>query len=461
MKTIKTTLYIFTLLFLVACGKDRSDEYFALINDDLWIENTMKEHYLWYKDMPSVSKNDYFAEPSNFLSKVLFKGNSDERADIFSYIKDKKESNSRSFLQRTSTYGFDFQLYSDPTQKTNHLFARVLFVLSNSPAQESGLERGDWISEINGQTINKDNYGYLINGGNRQFTILNLVDNNGSLSWQTDKTLDISPARNVEINPFYVDTTYTYGNKKISYLVYNEFSTGPNNEASETQYAQEMKQIFSNFKTKGTTDLILDLRYNPGGYLSQAIILGSMIAPINALGKTFYTLEYNDKTSPREVSSSLLSIYSSYNLNIPKIYIITSGLTASASETLINCLKPYYGDDNVILIGEKTFGKNVIMAPYTKNDINFILWPVVAYAKNSEGFYQFQNGISPTYELSEVKLLSRYLPLGNTEEYLLKNTISLITNGSLIEQSSSKTINNTKIIYNSISHKVIKGSRID
>lgn len=160
-------------------------------------------------------------------------------------------------------------------------------------------------------------------------------------------------------------------------MVYNEFSTGPNNQATDTEYREQMKQIFARFKGQSPDAFILDLRYNPGGYLSCATDLGSYLAPAADLGKVFCTTLYNDISDPQKIDFPLNTGLASENLNLSKLYVLTSKFTASASEAVINCLRPYIGTENVVVIGETTVGKNVAMEPYQDERYNFIygrLW---------------------------------------------------------------------------------------
>ena len=73
MKHIRSTFFLLTTLFIMAsCGEDRSGEYYALVGENLWIEQIMKEHYLWYDSIPAIKETDYFAEPENFLQKLVY-----------------------------------------------------------------------------------------------------------------------------------------------------------------------------------------------------------------------------------------------------------------------------------------------------------------------------------------------------------------------------------------------------
>lgn len=74
MKHIRSTFFLLTTLFIMAsCGEDRSGEYYALIGENVWIEQIMKEHYLWYDSIPAIKETDYFAEPENFLQTKKFR----------------------------------------------------------------------------------------------------------------------------------------------------------------------------------------------------------------------------------------------------------------------------------------------------------------------------------------------------------------------------------------------------
>lgn len=423
------------LLLLTSCGEDRSGEFYALIEDRMWIEETMREHYLWYQDIPAIEKEDeYFQAPATFFKKLLSKEAVNGQGDKYSYMEEAPLNNpdTRSqMLDRTSTYGMEFVLTNDPTGTTNHTYARVLYTLPGSPAEAAGIRRGDWISAVNRQRITNSNYTLLQKGGQLQIAVNQLTPTDKGIVWQTADTLQMDTSIKMEINPFLIDTIYETEGKKIAYLMYNEFSTSPNNEASETTYIEQMKQRFAHIKSQQADELILDLRYNNGGYLQCAQALGSLIAPATALGKNFITLTYNDKTTPQTVNYAFDTQYADANLDLNKVYILTGDLTASASEAVINGLIPYMGVDNVVLIGTKTVGKNVAVQSFHNETHGLTLWPVVAYVSNADGESDYSKGFTPTYNLNEFNIIPWY-PLGDTREYLLNNTIKLITTGTMM-----------------------------
>ena len=135
--------------------------------------------------------------------------------------------------------------------------------------------------------------------------------------------------------------------------------------------------------------------------------------------------------NPSTISYPFLPKCADANLNMSKIYVLTSSYTASASEAVINGLKPYLGNENVIIIGDQTEGKNVAMRAFQDERFNFILWPVVAYVFNANGEGDYSSGFKPDYELIERNIISSWYPLGDEREYLLKNTLSFITTGTM------------------------------
>ena len=456
MKSLQHTLWALLLILLTSCGEDRTGEFYALIEDRMWIEEVMRENYLWAEDMPVIEKeDDYFQEPATFFKKLLSKNALNGKGDKYSYMEETKESSRTLTLDRTSTYGMEFILTSDPTGTTAHTFARVLYVLPDSPAQKAGIERGDWISAINEERITNDNYEKLTQGGNVSLTRTRITPLENGPGWQVSKdVLNVGASVAMEINPFLVNKVWEVDGQKIAYLVYNEFSTGPNNEGTESAYNEQMKQIFAQFKAQSPDAFILDLRYNNGGFLQCAQALGSLLAPATAMGQNFANLTFNAKANPQVIRYSFDTQYADANLNLNKIYILTGQYTASASEVIINGLIPYLGAENVVLIGTKTEGKNVAMTSFKNETHGLTLWPVIAYVSNANNEGDYSEGFQPTYHLDENNII-RWYPLGNPEEYLLKNTLSLITTGTLSDESTTEN-GKSRTIRSSIGYKGIR-----
>lgn len=449
------------LILLSACGEDRSGEYYALIEDKMWIEETMQKHYLWYDQMPVIEKEeDYFKEAETFFKNLLYKEALNGKGDNYSYMEyDSADETTRAIaLLRESTYGIEFELVNDPSGTTAHTYAHVLYTLPDSPAEAVGIQRGDWITSISGNKITSDNYHQLQYGDGVRISIAKTVNTENGITLQPFDTLNIAPSVCMEISPFLIDSVYNTQGKKIAYLMYNEFATGPTNESLETVYNDQMKQIFSRFKAESPDAFILDLRYNTGGFLHCAQALGSLLVPSSAFGKDFIKLEFNDQTVPQTQHYPFDEEYASANLDLSRIYILTGPYTASASEALIYGLMPHMGSENVILLGSKTEGKNVAMSGYKNESYDFTIWPVVAYVYNADNQGDYYDGITPQYILNEKDYTRPWYPLGDTREYLLENALTLICTGALPE--SNKAESHTEVIRSTISDRSLPGIRI-
>lgn len=226
----------------------------------------------------------------------------------------------------------------------------------------------------------------------------------------------------MENNPLFLYKVIEQDGRKTGYLVYNEFKAGIND--GDASYLEQMLQIFQWFKQQGVTDFILDLRYNQGGQVTCAQLLASLLAPAGSLGQEFARFEFNDKRQDSNYSLNFLTEYANYNLNLDRLFIISGLYTASASEMMVNCLRPYM---TVNLLGTKTLGKNVAMtridSPY-----GFVMYPVTSTVLNKEGQSDYANGFTPEYIISELNYYPWY-ELGDPNELLLKNALQWMAGG--------------------------------
>jgi len=182
-----------------------------------------------------------------------------------------------------------------------------------------------------------------------------LASFNGTGFIPNGRTITVTAISLME-NPIYMDTVLNVNGIKVGYLVYNAF-TNSFDSLLNTSYDIELNNVIGRFKNENIQKMILDLRYNGGGHISSAIYLASMIYSKNTqlvfsktkyntfltnyyfdkYGQNFFNdyfeenIAKTDKTPAVEINS----------LGLNEIYIITTSETASASEMLINGLKPY------------------------------------------------------------------------------------------------------------------------
>ena len=179
-----------------------------------------------------------------------------------------------------------------------------------------------------------------------------------------------------------------------------------------SNYDDYLKTIFSEFKSNSVDELILDLRYNPGGSINSAIVLASLITG-QFENEIFNTEQWNNDIQDYWINNNpeyLINRFTTFqsSLNLSRVYILTTRSSASASELIINCLKPYI---NVVQIGTPTYGKYQASVTlydsenFSNQNVNrshsYAIQPLVLKTLNVNGVTDYHNGINPDYEYEE------------------------------------------------------------
>jgi C-terminal processing protease CtpA/Prc len=418
---------------------------------------------LWFDEIPESSKLDYTLDDEAFFQSMLSLKDGIDRGEQHYYFSTlEKTKTTRNFIEADYSYGFEFTgLYlvdrNDPTKKP--LIVAILYVLPGSPAEEAGLKRGDWITAIDGKTMNDNDFEALYGGAACSITVgrklLSIV--NGTPAFEEELPMNLPSARPVDDNPVFLHKAITTSRgAKVGYLVYNEFEAGPSGTLTDTQYDDELRDISNEFAAAGVDELVLDLRYNNGGLLSSAIMLCSIFEPADQLGNTLGYLEYNAKQSPRKKpfptnnKDYLSYLKNGKNLNLKRLFVLTSSNTASASEMIINCLNPLM---EVVVIGETTIGKNVGSEEYKDDSETWKMHPIVCKLTNSDDFGDYSDGFEPTsgkqlHEMytynseGNVTGIANMYPLGDQKERLLKAALDII-DGNAATRAAAPVVDST------------------
>ena len=372
----------------------------------------MTDSYFWYKKTPYV---DY--EAYNSLEKLLDKLKY-KKYDKWSYITTTKAYTN--YFEEGTYLGLGYS-YRYASNKKLYFTS----VYKNSPAYKAGIRRGTELLEINGKTIkeiDKKNLWSKIYGKNELGIKVKLKIKKGSKS----KTITLRKSK-VKKNTVLTTKIIKSGNKKIGYLVFNSFI-----EPSRL----ELRKAFYKFKKEHIDELILDLRYNGGGRVNIAQYLASLIGGKKTVDNVFETLIYNDNYSHWDYTYKFTE--EKYSLGLSRVYIITTNGTASASESVINGLKPFL---NVKLIGSKTHGKPVGMRGY--NFCGKHLSPIQFTGVNASDNGNYFKGFKVTCDATDD--ITR--DFGNSHEEMLKESLYLIKHGKCSDNKyfkSSISKNNTE-----------------
>jgi C-terminal processing protease CtpA/Prc len=440
-KCMTALIAVLLIACVTSCDRD-SDNSINLgnpntnIND--WILNNMQTYYLWNTQIPSKTNKTLF--PADYFETLLYRP-----ADRFSWIEEDFVGLQNYLSGVTTEAGYDFNLYQ--TQFPN-VVGCITYIKPGAPAEAAGLKRGNYFQKINGTQLTTDNYSALIRETSKPHTLgISVVSDNQLTNVTEDISLQV--ISNYAENPILLDTIYNL-DKKIGYFVYNFFAR--DNGDGSIAYEKELNRLFGKFKAAQIDELIVDLRYNGGGSVLTAEALASMISGQSS-DKIFCTTEYNSIVS-RELQlldgvnydkSYFIRNISRYDddgnpvesvpinslSGLSTVYFIVTKRSASASELLINGLKPYM---NTVLVGETTYGKNVgsitlyEQDPKKQKTNRWGIQPIVMKMSNASGFSGYENGLVPDKSLSEYAEGVILRQLGDTEEVLLKATINRILN---------------------------------
>ncbi len=485
---------ILGFLVISACKKDKmsvenatqttTTERNELTKDSIFLY--AKQVYLWNEALPTYDvfnprdKFNSFSDHLDNLNAELFaltryginaatgkpyEYNLEDPSDTkYSFIENlvadgqlalrKSDKSSVDFNGEGDDFGFSVSL----TGSYQEFYTYLRFVSPGSPAALSGLGRGALITAINGRVLGtrySDELETFLNAAlnGTTITLAGTKINRDSFNVTLNKTKYNS-------SPIFKDTVLVNGTKKIGYLAFARFTDDENSELP-------LNNVFSEFATAGVTDLVIDLRYNPGGYVNTAEHLMNLIAPTSLNGKTMFEQTYNatmqagkatilknqplrnqqgelvysngrlltyaDESFKKSDNKTVFSKEGSLN-NINKVVFIITESTASSSELVINSLKPHI---TVKTVGSTSYGKPVGFFPIRIDKYDLYLSSFSTTNSNNEGDYFA--GITPDAVSDD----DVSLDFGNPNEASIATAIAYLVNGNFTTRTSSKTVNST------------------
>lgn len=363
-----------------------------------WIYGQMNRNYLWREDLPDSLNCDYLLPPHAFFNNLL------SPKDRFSYI----ELNN-GYSPPASDYGFEYQPFID---NMGDLYWQVLYV---RPAirQRFGIKRGEFVKPLN-RTANT----LTLRRGE-------FLDNRFVARAVCSIEAVVSDVHNSTV---LLDSIYEIGGKRIGYLCYLKFDRTEDLEPALTRFAEEH-----------IDELILDLRYNPGGFIDTSLFLSNAIVTPNGYGQLFQRLSYNNVLSASyrlrtgdectysyfddPTDRTRLRSHEPISLGIERLVVLTSKYTASASEATVIALRPFMP---VVIIGERTVGKGVGSWTVSDSRYKYKLHPIIFRYWNAASETTPDDGLAPDIEING----GYYTPgeeLGNLNEPLLAAAITSVT----------------------------------
>lgn len=434
MKYIKHIIWtLLSLALLTTCSDnidtDEGDEEIRMINT--WISDVMNEVYYWNESIPSDLEADGVTDPEEFFEEHLY-----DDEDVWSWMSTDYTSLEAELDGEPTSMGYSpyFALVSD-----DQVIIIVEYVYPDSPAEEAGLERGDVIYAIDGEYMTTDDYYDLYSGTSYTASLGYIAEESGTYTiYYTYTTVSLT-AEVIEADPLIYSDIIEESDIKIGYMVYTGFTSG-----DDDKYLTTLGETLTDFAQQGIDELIVDLRYNPGGEISAAQFLTSALAPVEVVNneEILINLDYNqlyndyfEKNSPEDLYYTFEP--NNYNIDLDKVYFLTAWGTASASELTIVGLEPYM---DVITIGEYTYGKYtgmwVIPDTETPARHDYALVPIVMKYENSVGYGNFYNGLTPDYEVDDDGMFLG-VPFGDLDDPIIATAVDLITGNTKNAKSST------------------------
>lgn len=328
------------------------------------------------------------------------------------------------------------------TSDLNHLV--VLYVDRNGPAGQQGIRRGWTITAVNGDS----RIAYDGPNGSNVTRISQAIYGADplTLSMRTREGVAVTAQlakTSYTLNPLLFDTVYIRQGRKIGYMALYTFTSIANAAGAPTHTREILDDLFSRFQGAGISDLIVDLRYNGGGAVSTAEYLCNHIAPAAAGGQVMYRYRYNDKMSAQ---ASLLGLDASVlfqgsgGLALEHVFFIVGQATASASELVLNNLKPYM---DVKVVGDTTYGKPVGFIEFPISDYDSTgqvqhladLYAVNFETRNARDEGGYFGGIAPDTRVGD----NAALDWGNPADEHLQSIFSYLLSGSFRSTLRSAT----------------------
>lgn len=373
--------------------------------EKFWLRSWSHETYLWNNEIQDRDPNSIADRVAYFdvlKTNELSETGSMREKDDFHFSEPTEDFFERRNSTATSGYGVRFAFINSSAPNRE---IRVLYTEPNSPAsaQQNGavnFQRGALLVAIDGEdVINGSDVDTLNNGlfpatagEEHTFTVRDPGSNTDRTFTITSQDIATSPVNRTEI----INTA----TGKVGYMLFNTFSP--------FESERSLNDAFTMLETENIDDLVLDLRYNGGGLVAVAAQLGYMIAGSNrTAGKTASLLQYNEdagNTNPvtgdvvqpipfidEGVGFSVPQGTDLATVNLPRVYILTTGGTCSASELVINSLRGI--DYDVVMIGDTTCGKPYGFLPTDNCDRTY--YTIQFRSVNDKGFGDYSDGFSP------------------------------------------------------------------
>lgn len=386
----------------------------SVTSQNLYVRDVLNTYYFWNQHLPSNVSPTSFDSPEAYLEAVRYR----PIDNSYSYIT--SAASNEAFFSDSQFIGYGLSTQTTGTD------LRILQVFDGSPALEAALERGDRITDVNGQSVADMVVAGTIGGAfgaGDIGVVADIVFEKPNGERRTARMVK----RLVTIPTVSLTRVFDVDGRKVGYLFFRNF-VRPSEAA--------LNDAFAALKAAGATELVLDVRYNGGGLVDIAVHLASLIGGVRTNGQVMLNYVHNDRVGPT-LNKTTRFTNPEQALNLTGLVVITTRSSASASELVINSLRPYMP---VAVIGDTTHGKPVGQYGFTFCDK--VLAPVSFSIKNVNHEGDFFDGIPPTCTAADDSTHQ----LGDAEEGSLAEALTYLRTGACSARSEAGSLTMRRLV---------------
>jgi len=387
---------MFVVVLVVSCGKDRTYEYVEKTVGCHQLQELMSEWYLWGDSIKDLDWQQYFAKPTDFISKLTAQSKANDKWSFCLIDTIESDPLPCGYFNHVNSYGMDLVLMNDPTGETSKQYARVVTVYANSPAERCGLRRNDFIGQVDNNKMASTVIKNLVNGRARTLVVSRLGVNyeEDSFSWTSTDTITLPMSERVEVPTVMVSRLF---DEEVGYIMLSNLSD------TET-IVSDLNRLTS----YPLTDLIVDLRLCNRGTIECVREVANLIGHDSG---TFLRTFWNKAKSANNQTYTISGTAQF------RLFFITSGYTQGAAEWLIYGLRAMSAD-RVVVVGQKTAGQNVMLRAIP-SDYQYTIYPAVAFVADKDDNYDYSSGITPDELVDELTYVMLY-PYGDDYEVMIQ-----------------------------------------
>lgn len=391
----------------------------SLLNRQNFAFSVINEHYLFPETLPTSLNPEPFSTVQTYIDALVATARGQGRDRFFTFVTSIAEENA--FFSSGSTAGFGVRL----VYQGNHLFVTEAF--EGAPALSSGIDRGTEILAIGTNTSNLVTVADILSSqGPSAVTsalgpstagtsrVLRIADAGGT----RDVTITKSDFAISPLSPRYGVKVIDNNGQRVGYINMRTFISTANDQ---------LRGAFADFRAQGITNFVIDFRYNGGGLVSTAELMGDLLGGNRFSSDVFSVTRFRPSKSANNETKRF--VVQPQSVSPVKIAFISTNATASASELVMNAFVPFLGA-NTALVGSNTFGKPVGQIAIDQAACDDRI-RVVAFAKdNAAGQGDYFSGLAGNFKATCAAADDISRPLGDPQEASLRTALDFVAGRS-------------------------------